>query len=114
VLMDASSLGSKIKEGKNQKTLLSEKDEAQIIDTFSSKKAVDDFSVVISYEDIAAKKYSLSAGQYFDIKIKYTDISEKEFKLKMETHQKIIKNSFDESKEIESEIFEKLSQIKYE
>lgn len=114
LLMDASSLGRKIKEGKNQKTLLSEKDEAQIIDTFNTKKAVDDFSVALSYEDIAVKKYSLSAGQYFEIKIKYTDISEKEFKLKMESHQKIIKKNFDKSKEIESEIFKKLSQIKYE
>ena len=114
VLMDASSLGRKIKEGKNQKTQLSEKDETQIIDTFSTKRAIDDFSVVLSYDDIAAKNYSFSAGQYFDIKIKYTDISENEFKLKMESHQKILKKSFDESKKIETEIFKNLSQIKYE
>ena len=75
---------------------------------------MDDFSVVLGYEEIAAKKYSLSAGQYFDVKIKYTDISENDFKLKMQSHQKIIKKSFDESKKIESEIFKKISQIKYE
>ena len=114
VLIDATSLGRKIKEGKKKKTLLSKKDEAQIIDTFSKKRVIDDFSVVLSYEDIAAKKYSFSAGQYFDIKIKYTDISKNEFKLKIESHQKIIKKSFEESKKIESEIFKKLSQIKYE
>ena len=114
VLIDASNLGKKVKDGKNQKTLLSDADEQQIIDTFSTKEAIDDFSVVLSYEEIATKKYSLSAGQYFDVKIKYTDISENDFKLKMESHQKIIKKSFDESKKIESEIIKKLSQIKYE
>ena len=114
VLIDASTLGKKIKEGKNQKTLLSEKDEVQIINTFCAKKAIDDFSVILSYEDIAAKKYSLSAGQYFNIKIKYTNISEDEFKIKMESHQKNLKKIFEESKKIETEIFEKLSQVKYE
>ena len=34
-------------------------------------KIEDDFSVVVSYDDIAAKNYSLSAGQYFDVKIEY-------------------------------------------
>jgi len=76
------------------KSLLSDADEQQIIDTFSTKEAIDDFSVVLSYEEIATKKYSLSAGQYFDVKIKYTDISENDFKLKMESHQKIIKKIF--------------------
>lgn len=114
VLIDASKLGKKVKEGKNQKTLLSDADEQKIINTFGAKDTVDDFSVVISYEDIALKKYSFAAGQYFDVKIKYTDISTNDFKLKMESHQKIIKKSFDESKNIESEIFKKLSQIKYE
>ena len=114
VLIDASTLGKKIKEGKNQKTLLSEKDEVQIINTFSAKKSVDDFSVVLSYEDIVAKKYSLSAGQYFDIKIKHTNISEDEFKNKMEFYNKNLKKSFEESKKIETEIFKKISQIKYE
>ena len=37
VLIDATSLGEKVKEGKNQKTLLSATDEAQIIDTFNNK-----------------------------------------------------------------------------
>ena len=114
VLIDASNLGKKVKEGKKFKTLLNEKEETQIINTFNTKKAIDDFSVVLSYGDIAKKKYSLSAGYYFNSKIKYTEISENDFKLKIKSHQKIIKKSFDESKKIESEIIKKLSQIKYE
>lgn len=79
VLMDASKLGTTVKEGKNQKTLLSPEEEQQIIDTFNRHEAVEDFSVVLSYEQIAEKNYSLSAGQYFDVKIEYTDITPEEF-----------------------------------
>jgi len=71
VLLDASNLGEKIKDGKNQKTVLSNEEEQKIIDTFNNKKAVDDLSVVVSYDDIATKNYSLSAGQYFEVKIEY-------------------------------------------
>ena len=64
-LIDASALGKKVKEGKNQKTLLSHSEEQRIVDTFNAREAVEDFSVVVDYDDIAAKNYSLSAGQYF-------------------------------------------------
>ncbi len=57
VLIDASTLGTKVKDGKNQKTLLSEAEENRIINTFNEKQAEDDFSVVVSYADIAAKNY---------------------------------------------------------
>ena len=114
VLIDASTLGKKVKDGKNQKTLLSDADEQKITDTFIAKEALDDFSVVVSYEDIAAKNYSLNAGRYFDVKIRYIDISEKEFEVRMESHIKTVMNFFDESKKLEPEIIKKLSQIKYE
>lgn len=57
VLVDASNLGEKIKEGKNQKTVLKPTEEQQIVDTFNQKQAKDDFSVVVSYEEIANKNY---------------------------------------------------------
>ena len=79
VLIDASGLGETVKEGKNQKTVLTEAEEDQIIDTFNNKLAVDDFSVVVSYDDIKAKNHSLSAGQYFEVKIEYTDITPEQF-----------------------------------
>jgi len=104
VLIDASNLGEKVKEGKNQKTLLSPDDEAQIIDTFNDKQALDDFSVVVSYEDIQAKNYSLSAGQYFEVKIEYVDITQEEFRNRLGAHQENLRNLFDQSKAIESKI----------
>ena len=64
VLMDASKLGETVKEGKNQKTLLSTDEENRIIETFNQHEAKEDFSVVVSYEQIKEKNYSFSAGQY--------------------------------------------------
>lgn len=79
MLIDASNLGEKIKDGKNQKTVLTADEEQRIIDVFNGKQQQEDFSVVVSYRDIAAKNYSLSAGQYFDVKIEYVDITPEQF-----------------------------------
>ena len=104
VLIDASNLGTKVKEGKNQKTLLSDTEEQQIIDVFNSKEAKDDFSIVASYEDIKAKNYSLSAGQYFEVKIEYVDITQEEFTTKMKGFEMNLERLFGESKNLEKEI----------
>ena len=114
VLIDASSLGTKIKEGKNQKTVLSEAEEQRIIDTFNNKETVDDLSVVVSYDEIAKKNYSLSAGQYFEVKIEYVDITAEEFKEKMSGFKRELKGLFVESKALESEILEQLESLRFE
>ncbi|MBL4711389.1 MAG: SAM-dependent DNA methyltransferase, partial [Gammaproteobacteria bacterium] len=93
VLIDASNMGEKVKDGKNQKTLLSHAEEEQIISTFNSIEMVDDFSVVVSYEDIQAKNYSLSAGQYFEVKIEYVDITQDAFNKQISSIEKNL-NSF--------------------
>ncbi|MBT3091536.1 MAG: type I restriction-modification system subunit M [Candidatus Thiodiazotropha sp. (ex Lucina pensylvanica)] len=114
VLIDASNLGKKVKEGKNQKTLLSPEDEAQIIDTFNDKQAVDDFSVVVSYEDIEAKNCSLSAGQYFEVKIDYIDISPDEFDAKIRQFSSILDELFNDSKLLEKQIKDSLKGLRCE
>ena len=114
VLIDASGLGETVKDGKNQKTVLTEAEEAQIISTFNEKNAVDDFSVVVSYEDIAAKNYSLSAGQYFDVKIEYVDISQDEFEEKLRYFSSNLDRFFAESRDLEVEIKRQLAGLKYE
>lgn len=113
VLIDASNLGKKIKEGKNQKTVLSDEEEAQICDTFTAKKAVEDFSVVVSYDDIKAKNYSLSAGQYFDVKIDYVDISADEFHAKMKGFSDTLDNLFKQSHELEAKIAEQMGWLTF-
>ncbi len=114
VLIDASGLGEKVKEGKNQKTVLQESEEDRIIDTFNRKEVKDNFSVVVRYDDIKAKNYSLSAGQYFEVKIEYVDITHDEFKAKMKGFTDNLNNLFDKSHDFEKEINKQLSGLKYE
>jgi type I restriction enzyme M protein len=114
VLIDASSLGETVKDGKNQKTVLTEAEENQIITTFNDKKAIDDFSVVVSYEQIAEKNYSLSAGQYFDVKIEYTDITPQEFEDKIKGFTYNLNSLFADSKILEDEIKKQLESLNYE
>ena len=115
VLIDASNLGTKVKDSNgNQKIFLSETEEQQIIDVFNNKEAKDDFSVVVSYEDIKVKNYSLSAGQYFEVKIEYTDITQEEFKSKMEGIEIKLNTLFTESKNLENEIKNSLKDFNYE
>lgn len=114
VLMDASKLGTTVKDGKNQKTLLSADEEQTIINTFNKHETVDDFTVVVSYEQIAEKNYSFSAGQYFDVKIEYTDISPEAFGEKMEGFKANLNSLFAESKTLEKEIQKQLNGLMYE
>ncbi|HAS82199.1 MAG TPA: SAM-dependent methyltransferase [Verrucomicrobia bacterium] len=114
VLLDASNLGQKIKDGKNQKTVLTEDEENRIIETFNAKKAIEDFSVTVSYDQIAAKNYSLSAGQYFDVKIEYVDITPEEFTGKMQTFTTNLDTLFAESRALEKEIKKQLAGLRYE
>ena len=114
VLIDASGLGTTVKEGKNQKTLLSHEEEDRIIETFNSKTASDDFSVVVSYDDIKAKNYSLSAGQYFEVKIDYVDISQEEFEAELSGYKGNLSSLFTQSRELEKEIEKQLEGLKYE
>lgn len=104
VLMDASKLGTTVKDGKNQKTLLSHDEEQRIIDTFNRHEAVEDFSVVVSYKQIREKNYSFSAGQYFEVKIEYTNITPEEFAAKMNSYKQNLDFLFAQSRDLETEI----------
>ena len=114
ILLDASNLGTKVKEGKNQKTLLSSDEEDRIIATFNSKEAVDDFSAVVTYDQIAGKNYSLSAGQYFDVKIEYSDITPAQFSEKMSAFTERLDALFKESNTLDQDIKTRLASLRYE
>jgi len=113
VLMDASKLGTTVKEGKNQKTLLSPNEEQKIINTFNNHEAIEDFTVVVSYDQIKEKNYSFSAGQYFDVKIEYTDITPNEFGKVMDKHKNNLDSLFADSKILEKEIKKQLDCLNY-
>lgn len=108
VLLDASGLGTKVKDGKNQKTVLSEAEEDRIIATFNAKQDEDGFAIVASYGQIAAKNYSLSAGQYFDVKIEYSDLTPEQFTEKLQGFNCRLDALFKESAGLEVEIKKQL------
>ncbi|HAI6287204.1 TPA: SAM-dependent DNA methyltransferase [Escherichia coli] len=114
VLIDASNLGEKVKDGKNQKTVLTECEEKRICEAFNNKWSEEDFSVVVSYDDIAAKNYSFSAGQYFNVKIEYTDMTPEQFAAKMKGFTENLNNLFEQSRELEVQIKMQMADIKYE
>lgn len=113
VLIDASKLGEEYKEGNNQKKRLRDFEIEQIVTTFRERKPVDDFSVCVSYDDIKEKGYSLSAGQYFDIKIDYVDITEEEFNARMTSFRQTLTEQFAESHRLEEEIMRQLDSLKF-
>jgi type I restriction enzyme M protein len=70
--------------------------------------------VVVSYEQIQAKNYSFSAGQYFDVKIEYADLTPEQFAAKMDAFKQNLDSLFAESKDLEKEIKKQLGGLKYE
>ena len=111
MLIDASKLGKKVKDGKNQRTVLSDAEVKRIEDTFINQDVIDDFSVKVSYDDIKNKGYSFSAGQYFEVKIEYVDITAEEFEVKMGEYKCSLSERFKKSHELEEEITKKLGDI---
>lgn len=114
VLIDASKMGEEYKDGNNQKRRLRDFEIDQIVETFLEKKAVDDFSVAVTYDEIIEKKYSLSAGQYFDVKIDYVELTQDEFESKMQEYTESLQKFFDEGANLQTEILEQLKKVKYE
>lgn len=112
VLIDASKLGEEYKDSNGlKKVRLRDEELEKIITTFQNKEAVDDFSVAVSYDEIKEKGYSLSAGQYFDIKIDYVDITEEVFNKRMDGYKTTLKAQFEESHRLEKEILKQLDSI---
>jgi type I restriction enzyme M protein len=114
VLIDASRLGEKVKDGKKQKTLLSAEDESKIINNFNNRQEIDDFSVVVSYKEIQSKNYSLSAGQYFELKIEYSEISQNEFTKKIGSYIDQLNEEFHKDDVLKNQITKALKSLKYD
>lgn len=114
MLVDASKLGEKIKVDGNQKTVLSNEEIARIEDVFINEKIEDDFSVKVSYEEIAGKNYSFSAGQYFEVKIEFVELTAEEFASKMAGYESTLDALFAEGAELEKNIKSALGELKYE
>lgn len=114
ILLDASKMGEKVKDGKNQRTVLSEDETNIIINTFINQDIEDDFSVLVTFSQITEKNYSFSAGQYFKVKVDYIDITEDQFENKVSDIKSSLNKYFEESKSLETQIIKELERIKYE
>ncbi|EPE9870766.1 HsdM family class I SAM-dependent methyltransferase [Acinetobacter baumannii] len=114
ILVDATNLGEKIKDGKNQKTVLTIEEEQKIIDIYNTKKAVKDFSIVVDYSAISARNYSFSAGQYFEVKIEHEKISQESFEKEISKFYNIFNELIDESNKLDDTIFQAIKGLKYE
>ena len=114
VLIDASKMGEEYKDGNIQKRRLRDNEIDQIVNTFLHKIAVDDFSVAVTYKEIKEKKYSLSAGQYFDLKIEYVELTEEEFNARISEYTANLQALFNESNALQVKIMEQLKKVNYE
>lgn len=115
ILVDASKLGEEYKDSNGlKKRRLTAEEIDKIVHTFRGKEEIEDFSVAVTYDQIKEKGYSLSAGQYFDIKIEYVDISEEEFEKQMAEDTQELKEMFTQSHNLEEEIMKQLKGLKFE
>lgn len=115
ILIDASRLGTKVKDNNNkQYTRLLPEEEELIISTFEKHEAVDSFAVVPSYAEMADKDYSFSAGQYFEVKIEHVDISPEEFKAKMAAFMAEFNELSAQSVKLDEEIRNQMGRLWYE
>jgi type I restriction enzyme M protein len=114
VLVDASGLGTKIKEGKNQKTLLSSDEEKLIIDTVNGCAVADDFSIVKTFDELKAVGYSFNPGTYFEVKIERAEMTTDEFAEEMEKSKAKLAGMFLEAEELHKIIIAGFGGLEYE
>ena len=114
VLVDASNLGTTVKEGKNQKTLLSSDEERKIIDAVNNQTAENGFSVVKTFDEIRTGKYSFNPGGYFDVESEHVDITAEEFESAVKEAETKLSAMFGESEELGKKILSSMRGLKYE
>lgn len=114
ILIDASKLGEEYKDANGlKKVRLTDGEIDKIVTAFRDKQPIEDFSVAVTYDEIKEKGYSLSAGQYFDIKIDYVDITEEEFNRRMTEYKSTLTQQFTESHRLEEEIMKQVDSLKF-
>lgn len=114
LLLDASKLGVKERiDKKNQRTYLTDDEIDRIVNAFNERKEEDDFSVLALYKDIEEKKYSFSAGQFFEAKIEYVEITPEEFDAELENRMNKLSELFTEGNRLQTEIEAQLKKVRF-
>lgn len=114
VLIDASKMGEDYQEGNNKKKRLRDFEINKIIYTFLNKKEENDFSSVVTYDEIKEKNYSLAAGQYFEVEIEYIKMTKDEYEKKLSEYKYNLDQFFSNNRCLEEELRQRLEGLKYE
>ena len=67
--------------------------------------------MVVSYDEIKAKNYSLSAGQYFGVKAAVSALTPEEFSAEMEECSRKLRSLFEEGNALQNEILQELEAL---
>lgn len=112
LLMDASKMGHKEKIKDLQKTVLTSEELNKIVNDFVNHTVEEDFTVSVTYDAIKEKNYSLSAGQYFDVKIEYVDITQEEYEKMIDEFNADFEKYVKETTQFQQEISKILKELK--
>lgn len=114
ILVDATKVGKKVSLEDGQRTILSTDDEQLIINTFKNKGVIDDFSTLVTREQIQNRNYSFLAGQYYPTKMIYVPITKEEYKQQMTDLCNDINTLFEKGHKLEDEIKRTMGELKYD
>lgn len=112
LLMDASKMGHKEKIKDLQKTVLTNEELQKIVDFFVNHTIEEDFTVSVPYDAIKEKNYSLSAGQYFDVKIEWVDITQEEYEKMIDDFNTDFAKYVEETTQFQEDISKILKNLK--
>lgn len=113
-LLDASDMGTKVKVGKNSKTVLSQEELELIVNMFIDKTVIDRQSVLVSTKAIEEKNNALTAGSYYEIKMEFVNYSAEEFEIEIIKTINEIGENISKTKELQEKIKDLMEKIKYE
>ena len=114
LLVDATSLGEKIKDGKTQKTVLHKDEIEKIVNTFLDNVEEDKFSVIATTEQISANTYFFPASNYFDYSDDFETISFDDFNNQNLEFIKKLEEYETKASDLRKKIKNEISGFKYE
>lgn len=114
VLIDASGMGEMIKVSGHKRRILSNQEEETIVEAFTFKKQVKDFSVVVPYQEISENAYIFSAGRYFEWHDEPAHVDCEALLDKIDGHQKRLEALFLEGHQLEKDIKRLLKELRNE
>ena len=114
VLIDASGMGEMIKVSGHKRRILSNQEEETIVEAFTFKKQVKDFSVVVPYQEISENAYIFSARRYFEWHDEPAYVDCEALLDKIDGHQKRLEALFLEGHQLEKDIKRLLKELRNE